>query len=64
MTSSVQYSEMLGEVIASRMAYLMAPVAEKPMHRDVFEDIMYEAMEQDREASANPRQNKTWSDTT
>ncbi len=64
-TSSLQYSEMLGEAIASRMAYVMAPIRDKPAHRTIFEDILYEAVEQDREGSVYPTgsRNKTWTDT-
>lgn len=64
--SSVQYSELLGEVIASRMAFRMAPSRQKPDFRADFEEILYEAIEQDKMTSVNPTgsRNPTWTDTT
>lgn len=42
--SSLLYSEMLGEVIATRIAYNIAPLAQKGVFLEMFNDILVEAV--------------------
>lgn len=46
--SSLLYSDMLGEVIASRLAYNLASVGDKPAFNAVFNDVLFEALKQNR----------------
>ena len=43
-SGSMEYSDLLGEVIASRLAYNLAPVDQKGVFGAVFEDILFEAL--------------------
>lgn len=53
-----QYSDLLGGVIANRLAYDMGPLASKPLLKAIFEDILYEAVQVNHTSEMWPKGNK------
>ena len=64
-SGSMQYSDLLGEVIASRLAFNMAPVAQKGAFGAIFEDVLFEALKVNERSDrwTHGHENPFWTDT-
>ena len=64
-SSVVVFSDQVGEAIAARIAYLMAPFKERLARRTFFEDILHDAIGSDAEESVyeGDGARKLWSET-
>ncbi|MFH1738551.1 MAG: hypothetical protein ABIH23_06050 [bacterium] len=62
--NSLLYSDMLGEAIAARLAYNLAPIADKGTFRAIFDDIIQDAIEDDKQSSrwSAGHENPYWTD--